>query len=132
MCVRAYTRERDKIKGVVAQKGGKMAGSSNSFRQMRMDHLFCRMIGHPWMLDETEIRNFKRRGQKGAGVSVRELKLRCSRCGAARNDVFHRTTSDLIDRSYEHAKGYLIKNVKPWSGRKEFNRNVKRELLSRL
>ena len=63
--------------------------------------------------------------------SVLQVKLVCLRCETYRYDQVMRFSGEVIRRQYVYPGGYMVDNLATWGGRKEFNWNVRRELIKR-
>lgn len=96
--------------------------TAKSFREMSTRHLECRHLNHAWKHQMTFMREQR---------TIAEVHLQCTRCKATRIDNYIRSSGELEGRAYQHPDTYLIKDVKSWGGRKEFNSNVRRELIGR-
>lgn len=98
-----------------------MTRKAARLRELRGTHLECRVWGHAWEHDETEV----------AGRAL-VLWLICGRCEAHRIDQVERRSGRLLARAYVHPEGYLVGDLASWGGRRVLNENLRIELYARL
>jgi hypothetical protein len=94
---------------------------AQGFKEISTTHLECRSLMHAWNFIETHV-------MKGG---ILQIKLQCMRCTTYRYDQVERFSGEVIRRQYVYPSGYNVDDLPNWGGRKEFNWNVRRELIRR-
>lgn len=100
--------------------------SPNSFREMKEDHLKCRVLTHAWDPVYTEPDQVYER-RKCNALHVVCLRKQCQ----ATKTVLFFTDGSRKSLPIAYDKDYVIANVKPWGGKGAVKRNAQDELVAR-